>query len=232
METADQIAPDIPHYKKQLLGGLYGITAGALDRIGIGAVLPSLAKKNLIFSIMKNTIDGIPKNASKEAIEKIIQGNIKYQVIQGGLSLSYGSLGEGLTGALQEVDRRLVNEILDKATDNEYFNNEGAKAITYDVLKNGALEALGGGLMDVAVNTSIAIKDKISLKASNERAESMVSLARQKDFYSQLSTALQVKIQKKELSLEQAKEIQKNWKRFSDKISLVPENLNAKNTNL
>ncbi len=72
--------------------------------------------------------------------------------------------------------------------------------------ENGALELVGGAFMDIAVNSAIKIKENISLKANDARSESIVSLARQKDFLSQLSTALQIKIQKKELSLEQAKE--------------------------
>ena len=161
----------------------YAIVMGALENFALNRL--SKGQAGLLGKvILSNAAKIIPKGASREVVERIINSEVKNIFAKGGLQVFRGTLAEFETGLYQAglLDyglKALYNELdpLDlkltseggvtggSLTGGELFATPDTKAgVAMAILEGGAAEAIGGFAMStVMVGTQGLINGKISL---------------------------------------------------------------------
>jgi hypothetical protein len=111
----------LTEWEKKQLSLPYGMTMGALERVGFEGSLG--AYKNTFFGkfardIINQSVKNLPKNASKELLETTIQNNVKARFIDGSIRIIGGSLSEGFVEGTQEVFDVGAKKTYELLTDN------------------------------------------------------------------------------------------------------------------
>jgi len=162
----------------------YSIGMGLLENLGFTSAMSnnplvkSLLKQSLLSSIKK-----IGGDASREAIENVINKEIKSNIAKFGIRIVGGTLAEAETGALQSATldiglKKLYNEWRDgndgktanSLTDGEYFSTpntfmEGLSQVTEDA----AAEAIGGLVMTTFGTSVQAIMNEGKISLYNDK---------------------------------------------------------------
>jgi hypothetical protein len=162
----------------------YSIGMGLLENLGFTSAMSnnplvkSLLKQSLLSSIKK-----IGGDASREAIENVINKEIKSNIAKFGIRIVGGTLAEAETGALQSATldiglKKLYNEWRDgndgktanSLTEGEYFSTpntfmEGLSQVTEDA----AAEAIGGLVMTTFGTSVQAIMNEGKISLYNDK---------------------------------------------------------------
>ncbi len=156
----------------------YALVMGALERIGLKNMTAGKAGVAGQF-ILSQAAKIIPKGASRETVERIINSEVKNIFAKGGIKIVRGTLAEFETGLYQAAAldyglKALYNELDpldlkltsgDSLTGGELFDTPDTKAgVAMSILEGGVAEAIGGFAMStVMVGAQGLINGKISL---------------------------------------------------------------------
>lgn len=156
----------------------YALVMGALERIGLKNMTAGKAGVAGQF-ILSQAAKIIPKGASRETVERIINSEVKNIFAKGGIKIVRGTLAEFETGLYQAAAldyglKALYNKLDpldlkltsgDSLTGGELFDTPDTKAgVAMSILEGGVAEAIGGFAMStVMVGAQGLINGKISL---------------------------------------------------------------------
>ena len=220
--------------EKVLMSSSYGILSGLLEKFGVqysmGKSTALKGVSNTIKnSIMKTAFQSLPKDATKEMIENAIKNSITKQLTSGALKIVGGAAVEGTTEALQAVSKIGIKEVYDLFQEKSYFDNESAWDITKDVLYEGAMGSLAGGLMSTISSVPSAIEKGFTTSYNKEQINALMNLSEMENSSDQIKAMLKTNIASGKISAEDAGQIAKSFDMLTSKLKELPEDLTDDN---
>jgi hypothetical protein len=220
--------------EKVLMSSSYGILSGLLEKFGVqysmGKSTALKGVSNTIKnSIMKTAFQSLPKDATKEMIENAIKNSITKQLTSGAIKIVGGAAVEGTTESLQAVSKIGIKEVYDLFQEKSYFNNESAWDITKDVLYEGAMGSLAGGLMSTISSVPSAIEKGFTTSYNKEQINALMNLSEMENSSDQIKAMLKTNIASGKISAEDAGQIAKSFDMLTSKLKELPEDLTDDN---
>ena len=219
---------------KVLMSSSYGVLSGLLEKFGVeysmGKSTALKGVSNTIKnSIMKTAFQSLPKDATKEMIENAIKNSITKQLTSGALKIVGGAAVEGTTEALQAVGKIGIKEVYDLFQEKSYFDNESAWEITKDVIYEGAMGSLAGGLMSTISSVPSAINKGFTTSYNKEQINALMNLSEMENSSDQIKAMLKTNIASGKISAEDASQIAKSFDMLTSKLKELPEDLTDDN---
>lgn len=220
--------------KKVLMSSSYGVLSGLLEKFGVqysmGKSTALKGVSNTIKnSIMKTAFQSLPKDATKEMIENAIKNSITKQLTSGAIKIVGGAVVEGTTESLQAVGKIGIKEVYDLFQEKSYFDNESAWEITKDVIYEGAMGSLAGGLMSTISSVPSAIDKGFTTSYNKEQINALINLSEMENSSDQIKAMLKTNIASGKISAEDASQIAKSFDMLTSKLKELPEDLTDDN---
>jgi hypothetical protein len=212
--------------EKVLMSSVYGSLSSVLEKFGVDMITQKTPiGRNLKNNILTRMFSDLPKGASKEFIDAAMLNSVKMTLANAGLNAVGGAVGEGVTESLQSLSSVGIKQVYDELNDTEYFNNKSGWEILSDVMYEGYLGALGGGVMSTVATSPSVIKNGLLNAVNKEQAELLVNAAKTEGVDQALITNLKASILKGNISKEEAKVIADSFNEIKGKIQSMPDNL-------
>jgi hypothetical protein len=212
--------------EKVLMSSVYGSLSSVLEKFGVDMITQKTPiGRNLKNNILTRMFSDLPKGASKEFIDAAMLNSVKMTLANAGLNAVGGAVGEGVTESLQSLSSVGIKQVYDELNDTEYFNNKSGWEILSDVMYEGYLGALGGGVMSTAATSPSVIKNGLLNAVNKEQAELLVNAAKTEGVDQALITNLKASILKGNITKEEAKVIADSFNEIKGKIQSMPDNL-------
>ena len=141
---------DVSEENKVLFSGIYGMTIGLLDKVGISkSVSKTPVGKKAIGWLLSKTFSSLPKKYTYEAFERELKINTKMAISKGLFDAVGGGAVEAGTEGLQAVAviglKKVYNSMVEKeAFDTPQTWKEGWEQVSNDAV----LGFIGGGIMN------------------------------------------------------------------------------------
>ncbi len=217
---------NISERDKVIMSSLYGIVSAALENTGLDAAIGKGKIVNSVTNrIIKDSLKGVGKNASKEFIEASIITNAKKFATDIASKAIKGQAVEGATEGLQNLAMVSTKEVYDQLNDTQYFNNEGAKQIAIDALYDAYLGSLGGGITNVATKTPQAIRVGVNSVYKKPEIDMLIQSTKTEGMNEALITNLKASILKGDISKQEAKNIVDSFQTVKSKVDSMTPNL-------
>lgn len=212
--------------EKVLMSSLYGSLSSVLEKFGVDMITQKTPiGRNLKNNILTRMFSDLPKGASKEFIDAAMLNSVKMTLANAGLNAVGGAVGEGVTESLQSLSSVGIKQVYDELNDTEYFNNKSGWEILSDVMYEGYLGALGGGVMSTVASSASVVKNGLLNAVNKEQAELLVNAAKTEGVDQALITNLKASILKGNITKEEAKVIADSFNEIKGKIQSMPDNL-------
>ena len=213
---------------KVLMSAVYGGLSSVLEKYGMDLITQKSAiGKNFKNNVIKKMFADLPKDASKEYIDAAMMNSIKMTLAEAGLKSFTGSLGEGVTESLQSLTQVGIKEAYDLANGSEFFNNKSGWEILSDVMYEGYLGALGGGVMSTVASSPKVLKNGVLNALNGEQAELLMNAANTEGIDKALITNLKASVLTGKITKEEAINISNSFSNVKSKINQIPSDLSV-----
>jgi hypothetical protein len=153
---------DLPEYQKKLMTIPYAIGMGAVEKLFYGKLLrgeKSAITQKVMTGIINQSLKALPKNASLEAIEAAIKGDIKGNLPR----LLRAIHTAGVVGAEEEMIQAGYELGLQKTANlllgfDAFNTGKTMEDYMKTIVTNGAMGYLGGGIMGGTLRTVELVK--------------------------------------------------------------------------
>jgi hypothetical protein len=244
---ADQmIGPEfdaLTEHEKKLISVPYGLTIGALERLGFK--FTTSTSKNpvlnrLINSTIAKTFTSIPKDASIKTIERAISSNLAATMAQSGLRIFGGSLVEGTVEGLQQIDeigiKNIANAIIGKDDQGFDFFRDIPDLTTVEGIKEAfelaavdfGYGALGGAIMSTGENAVSAFRNKGIEAANQKKFLAMAATLTDSKLRALQDLKIQSELVSGAITQEQADERIQSMNKATEVINKIPDGLSTK----
>ena len=213
---------------KVLMAGTYGVVSSILEKFGLDLALQKTGLgRQLTHAVIRDAFMDIPENASKEFVQAAIINSTKKMLATIPSNVLVGASGEGLTGMSQAVSKIGIQEVYDLMENSDYFNNKTAREIYADVLYDGYLEAIGGGVMSTAATAGTITGNEFREKMNKEQLEVLMNAAKMENIDAALMTNLKASIISGKYTKEEAKNIYDNFREVQGRINSMPDEMSV-----
>jgi hypothetical protein len=221
----DEEMKDIPKRDRFLMSAAYGVVSSYLEKIGLDELVGGQIGKNLAMNVVKDAAKKITKDAPKEYIENLLISETKSRLQQAGVKIGVGMLAEGTTEALQSLASVSTKEVYDQWKGTEYFNNKAGWEIASDILYDGALGAVGGGMISSVVTGAQQTVQGRREKKMDAEIKALIAAAETEGMSEAVKTTLKAKIIRGEITKADAINILGDFNIIKSKVDQMPNTL-------
>jgi len=175
---------DVSEEDKIIFSGVYGMTIGLLDRIGISkSVSKTPVGKQAIGWLLNKTFSSLPKKSTYEAFERELKVNAKMAISKGLFDVAGGGTAEGGTEALQAIADIGFKKVFNAMAEKEAFDTPETWQEGWEQVSNDAiLGFIGGGIMN-GTSTVLRLGQDQWTKNSIKSIEKLISNPELLDVY-------------------------------------------------
>jgi hypothetical protein len=221
----DEELKNVPKRDKFLMSAAYGVVSSYLEKIGLDELVGGEIGKKLAMNVVKDAAKKLTKDAPKEYVENLLISETKSRLQQAGVKIGVGMLAEGTTEALQSLASVSTKEVYDQLKGTEYFNNKTGWEIASDVLYDGALGAVGGGMISSVVTGSQQVVQGRRASKMDAETKSLIAAAETEGMSEAVKTTLKAKIIRGEITKTDAKNILNDFQIIKSKVDQMPNTL-------
>ena len=215
-------------FAKILMSGIYGVASSILEKFGLDLALQKTGiGREITHAVIRDAFMDIPEDASKEFVQAAIINSTKKMLATIPPNVLVGATGEGLTGMSQAVSKIGIQEVYDGMAGSDYFNNKTAREIYADVLYDGYLEAIGGGVMSTAATAGTITGNEFRQKMNKEQLEVLMNAAKMENIDAALLTNLKAGIISGKYTKEESKQIYENFREVQGRINSMPDEMSV-----
>lgn len=216
----------ISEAEKVLMSSFYGVGSSVLEKYGLNKAM----SKTPIGSNLRNNVLGavfkdIPKGASKEVIESLIDKSIKKKLVEAGVTTIEAMTVEGITEMSQAGLQMGIKEVYDQAKKTKYFNNDSGLELVGQLLKEGYLGALGGGIMHTVSQSPSILKNGIRNTLNKEQIEVIDNVSQSEDTLEALAANVKIRIASGEISDKEGQNIIESYNVIKTTLETIPNDL-------
>jgi len=216
----------ISEAEKVLMSSFYGVGSSILEKYGLNKAM----SKTPIGSNLKNNVLGavfkdIPKGASKEVIESLIDKSIKKKLVAAGVTTAEAMTVEAITEMSQSGLQMGIKEVYDQAKKTKYFNNESGLELVGQLLKEGYLGALGGGIMHTVTQSPSILKNGIRNTLNKEQIEVIDNVSQSADTLEALAANVKIRVASGEISDKEGQNIIESYNVVKTTLETIPNDL-------
>lgn len=222
--------------EKMLISAPYGIVVGALEKMGFTGTI-SGSKNPITQKLVNNTlsraITGLPKDATKETLQRAIDKSLALTMSEMGVKIVSGSISEGATEGAQSIAGASIKNIVNAVKEKELFDvpdlttMEGWK----EALKDASVDAYYGALGGAVMSTGSSVKAVASGQMEKSREQKAFTLINEVVSDPVLLSAAQdgvkLKYKNKEITKEEATQELENLKEATSVIGQIPTDLDT-----
>ena len=213
---------------KVLMAGTYGVVSSILEKFGLDLALQKTGLgRQLTHAVIKDAFIDIPENASKEFVQAAIINSTKKMFATLPVNALIGGTGEGVTEMTQALSKIGIQEVYDGMAGSDYFNNKTAREIYADVLYEGYLGALGGGIMSTVSTAGTITGNEFRQKMNKEQLEVLMNAAKMENIDRALLTNLKAGIISGKYTKEESKQIYDNFREVQGRINSMPDEMSV-----
>jgi len=221
----DEELKDVPKRDKFLMSAAYGVVSSYLEKIGLDELVGGEIGKKLAMNVVKDAAKKLTKDAPKEYVENLLISETKSRLQQAGVKIGVGMLAEGTTEALQSLANVSTKEVYDQLKGTEYFNNKTGWEIASDVLYDGALGAVGGGMISSVVTGAQQTVEGRRANKMDAEIKALIAAAETEGMSEAVKTTLKAKIIRGEITKADAINILGDFDIIKSKVDQMPNTL-------
>jgi hypothetical protein len=221
----DEEMKDVPKRDRFLMSAAYGVVSSYLEKIGLDELVGGSIGKKLAMNVVKDSAKKLTKDAPKEYIENLLISETKTRLQQAGVKVGVGMLAEGTTEALQSLANVSTKEVYDQLKGTDYFNNKSGWEIASDVLYDGALGAVGGGMISSAITGSQQVVQGRRASKMDTEIQALIAAAETEGMSDAVKTTLKAKIIRGEITKADAINILGDFNIIKSKVDQMPNTL-------
>jgi hypothetical protein len=221
----DEEMKDVPKRDRFLMSAAYGVVSSYLEKIGLDELVGGSIGKKLAMNVVKDSAKKLTKDAPKEYIENLLISETKTRLQQAGVKVGVGMLAEGTTEALQSLASVSTKEVYDQWKGTDYFNNKSGWEIASDVLYDGALGAVGGGMISSAISGSQQVVQGRRASKMDTEIQALIAAAETEGMSDAVKTTLKAKIIRGEITKADAINILGDFNIIKSKVDQMPNTL-------
>ena len=221
----DEEMKDVPKRDRFLMSAAYGVVSSYLEKIGLDELVGGEIGKKLAMNVVKDAAKKLTKDAPKEYIENLLISETKSRLQQAGVKIGVGMLAEGTTEALQSLASISTKSVYDEWNGTDYFKNKSGWEIASDVLYDGALGAVGGGMISSVVTGSQQVVQGRRANKMDAEIKALIAAAETEGMSEAVKTTLKAKIIRGEITKTDAKNILNDFQIIKSKVDQMPNTL-------
>jgi hypothetical protein len=221
----DEEMKDVPKRDRFLMSAAYGVVSSYLEKIGLDELVGGEIGKKLAMNVVKDAAKKLTKDAPKEYIENLLISETKSRLQQAGVKIGVGMLAEGTTEALQSLASISTKAVYDEWNGTDYFKNKSGWEIASDVLYDGALGAVGGGMISSAITSSQQVVQGRRASKMDAEIKALLAAAETEGMSEAVKTTLKAKIIRGEITKTDAKNILNDFQVIKSKVDQMPNTL-------
>ena len=221
----DEEMKDVPKRDRFLMSAAYGVVSSYLEKIGLDELVGGEIGKKLAMNVVKDAAKKLTKDAPKEYIENLLISETKSRLQQAGVKIGVGMLAEGTTEALQSLASISTKSVYDEWNGTDYFKNKSGWEIASDVLYDGALGAVGGGMISSVVTGSQQVVQGRRANKMDAEIKALIAAAETEGMSEAVKTTLKAKIIRGEITKADAINILGDFDIIKSKVDQMPNTL-------
>lgn len=227
-EMSDQLAPieGISDEEKIIYSALYGTVSMILEEKGLEEIFKGELGNKVSNYIIKNTISGLGKNATKEVVDAAIINNTKLFLIEMGIKAGVATGSETLTEVAQLTAEYGTKWTINKLHGTDFFNGQLNWQNYAKDLKETVLTTLTGtGAVSIISQSPSVINRGMNALNTKEEREALVAAARATGMDELVVANLRAGLLSGKYSKENAQSILDNFKIVQQKVNTIPKEM-------
>lgn len=227
-EMSDQLAPieGISDEEKIIYSALYGTVSMILEEKGLEEIFKGELGNKVSNYIIKNTISGLGKNATKEVVDAAIINNTKLFLIEMGIKAGVATGSETLTEVAQLTAEYGTKWTINKLHGTDFFNGQLNWQNYAKDLKETVLTTLTGtGAVSIISQSPSVINRGMNALNTKEEREALVAAARATGMDELVVANLRAGLLSGKYSKENAQSILDNFKIVQQKVNTIPKEI-------
>lgn len=221
----DEEMKDVPKRDRFLMSAAYGVVSSYLEKLGLDELVGGEIGKKLAMNVVKDAAKKITKDAPKEYIENLLISETKSRLQQAGVKIGVGMLAEGTTEALQSLSSISTKAVYDEWNGTDYFKNKSGWEIASDILYDGALGAVGGGMISSVITGAEQTVQGRRANKMDADIKALIAAAETEGMSEAVKTTLKAKIIRGEITKTDAINILGDFDVIKSKVDQMPNTL-------
>lgn len=216
----------IPEGEKNAMAALLALPATALERMGFS----NLAANNpFVKQVMARALANLPKNATKEQIEAVVNAETTDAVMNYGIRAAGATIAEAETGGMQYVTDVAMRDIFNRfmGEDGKFELPSGWGEFAKETAMSMAEEGIGGFIMGQAPALAAARRSKknVGEATTDQQFELLEETLNNPEYLPIMQEQLKRQVEASKISEAQAAETISAWKEAQQIVAKIPEDL-------
>jgi hypothetical protein len=227
--------------ERALVAVPYATLMGVLENYGLKNVVKGESfAGGIVKNILAKSISKMPKNATREVLQSIMDKEVKSLIAKGTLKIVNGAIAEFETGATQSLvldiglkslynkfaQREMSEEEIKKLSGGEMFATpDSAGEIASTVLEDGLAEAVGGATIGTFTTVASGLMNGNISLYNEEDLEYLKEISQDSNFKKIIVANLKTEMLKGNLTKSEAQERLDSMNELSSVIESIPDGL-------
>jgi hypothetical protein len=219
----------------------YSLLMGVLENYGLKNVVKGQSfSGGVVKNILTSSIKKMPKGASREVLQSIMDKEVKNLIAKGSLRIINGAIAEFETGATQSLvldiglkslynklsQSGMTEEEVNKLSGGEMFATpDSAGEIASTVLEDGLAEAIGGATIGTFTTVASGLMNGNISLYNEEDLEYLKEISQDSNFKKIIVANLKTEMLKGNLTKSEAQERLDSMNELSSVIESIPDGL-------
>ena len=216
----------VPEGEKNAMAALLALPATALERMGFS----NLAANNpFVKQVMARALTNLPKNATKEQIEAVINAETTDAVMNYGIRAAGATIAEAETGGMQYVTDVAMKDMFNRflGEDGKFELPKSWGEYAQGAIMSAAEEGIGGFIMGQlpALAAARRAKKNVGEVTTDTQFELLEETLKNPEYLPMMQEQLKRQVESAKISEAQAAETIASWKEAQQIVSKIPEDL-------
>jgi hypothetical protein len=227
-EMSDQLAPikGISDEEKIIYSALYGTVSMIMEEKALEEIFKGELGNKVSNYIIKNTISGLGKNATKEVVDAAIINNTKLFLLEMGIKAGVATGSETLTEVAQLTAEYGTKWTINELHGTDFFNGQlNWKNYAKDIKETVLTTLTGTGAVSIISQSPGVINRGMNALNTKEEREALVAAARATGMDELVVANLRAGLLSGKYSKEDAQSILENFKIVQQKVNTIPKEM-------